>query len=277
VGVGDEIMAAGHAEWRYRQRPSAGRVAICDARGHARSHLIWQGNPVIAPPLGGYVQKRHPDTPFIQNAKGCRPYIQYPFTDQTGWRWATDWSAREHGRGTIYLTQDEIDKGAVWAARYGQFLLIEPSPVRGCKNRRYPHESWTEIALGLQEAGIHVLQPEHPASRLLDSTLKAPHQGFREACGILQHAALFLGTEGGLAHAAAALRTPAVVLWGGCISAPVLGYPEHVNLVDDAPETPCGQMKPCDHCKAAWARLTPQQVIDATLAEWLRVTSAKGA
>lgn len=276
--MGDEIMAAGHAEWLYRQHPGDGPVAICDRFGVARWHPLWQGNPVIAKPVGPSPLKRHPHTPYVKNAKGCRAYIQYPFTDVTGWTWSTEWSAREKGRGTLYLTPEEIDKGQAWSNRYGPFVLIEPSPVRGCKNRRYPMESWEAISKGLIEAGLRVIQPEHAASRLLEDTIKAPHQGFREACGILLSSTLFLGTEGGLAHASAALGTPAVVLWGGCISEPALGYPEHVNLVDDDPRSPCGRMAPCDHCRAAWERLTPLKVIDAVLAEWARVMPlAKGA
>jgi hypothetical protein len=273
MGQGDELMAAGHAEYQYRLHPGHGPVAICDLHGTAKWHQLWEGNPVIARPIGTFANKRQPGTPFIRNSKGCRPYIQYPFTGLTGWKWATDWTAREHGRGTLYLTPQEIDKGMEFQRRYGDFVLVEPSPIRGNKNRRYPHESWVAIVGALQAAGLTVLQPEHDAARDVPTTIKAPHSGFREACGILAASKLFLATEGGLVHAAAALKIPTVALWGGCVSEPVLGYPEHRNLVDTDPKSPCGTWAPCEHCKEAWHRLTPACVVKATLEEWDRVSA----
>jgi ADP-heptose:LPS heptosyltransferase len=107
-----------------------------------------------------------------------------------------------------------------------------------------------------------VLQLGHPDADLLGIPL-VEHVGFRQACGILHAARLIICPEGGLAHAAAALGVPAVVLWGGCVSAETLGYPEHVNLVDDDPKTPCGMLKPCPHCEQAWRKLTVDTVLEA--------------
>lgn len=260
-------MAAGSAQTIYDQDRSQGPVAICDIRGHAKWHDLWVGNPAVAHPDPGYPEGRAPQSRWVKNSKFCRPYIQYPFTDDTGWIWATNWRARDH-RGLLYLTPQETAVGADLSARYGPFLLLEPTPVRGNKNRRWPDAKWEDLSEALRALGLPIVQLQHAASRLLPNTIWAPHHGFRQACGVLSAASLFVSTEGGLVHASAALGIPTVALWGGCVSCDVLGYPEHVNLVDEDPRTPCGKWRPCAHCADAWSRLTADRVAEATSVHW---------
>lgn len=251
MGWGDELMAAGDAQTLYDRDPSRGPVAICDINDRPRTHALWAGNPAVWKPESGPFT---PDIPTVRNAKFCRPYIQYPFTSSTGWTWATGWRARDH-RGKLYFTDAERRLGDTLRQQYGPYLLIEPTPVRGNKNRRWPHDRWELLALAAQQFGLPVLQLYHPAADMMPSTTPVPHNGFREACAVVASATVFVSTEGGLVHAAAALGTSTVALFGGCVSEPVLGYPEHINLVDDSPETPCGTWAPCAHCTTAWDRL----------------------
>ena len=46
----------------------------------------------------------------------------------------------------------------------------------------------------------------------------------------MKYCNLFLGHEGGFAHAAAALSKPAVVIYGGWIPPEVTGYEFHENI-----------------------------------------------
>jgi ADP-heptose:LPS heptosyltransferase len=180
-----------------------------------------------------------------------------------GWHFSPTWKARDH-RGNLYLTAPELALGTSLAKQMGGFILLEPAGRdRRNRNRCWPHDRWLALAKQLMEiAPWPVLQLGHPDAELLGIPL-VEHVGFREACGILHAARLIVCPEGGLAHAAASLGVPAVVLWGGCISAEALGYPEHVNLVFDDPRTPCGMVKPCTHCVRAWQRLTVEDVITA--------------
>ncbi len=252
-------MAAGLAEERYAQDPSRGPVAICDREGMPRWNPVWQGNPAVWTPVAPLRRFREP---YVIAGKGCLPYLQYPFSASEGWRFSA-WRVRDH-RPHLYLTGDELELGAQLKGTIGPYIILEPTAQRKAVNRRPPMAFWPELLTGLQRTvGYRIVQLQHAEADLLDRVVWAPHRDFRDACGILASASLLIATEGGLAHAAAALGIPAVILWGGCVSVENLGYPEQTNLVDPSPETPCGQLYSCDHCTRAWERLTPETVLAA--------------
>jgi hypothetical protein len=75
---------------------------------------------------------------------------------------------------------------------------------------------------------------------------------------------VYVGHEGGLHHAAAAVRLPAVVIFGGFITPAVTGYAEQVNLTAPglgvAHPLGCGRRVDCPHCADAIAQITPELV-----------------
>jgi Glycosyltransferase family 9 (heptosyltransferase) len=256
MGYGDELLAAGHAQTVYDRDPSR-RVAICDRRGRSRWSEIWPGNPIIATPAevaaGEPVHR-------IRNATGCRPYIKYPFTTATGVHF-TGWRARDH-RPRLYLDASELGRGEAIARQYRSFVVVEPSPIlKSNPNKIWPAESFARLVGMYPE--IAFVQLAHPEARILCNVATIPVRTFREACGILRYAAAYVGPEGGLHHAAAALGVPAVVIFGGCMSVEATGYPDQINLADEGPETPCGRWLPCDHCRAAMAAITVETVAGA--------------
>src|SRR5262249_52788187 len=87
---------------------------------------------------------------------------------------------------------------------------------------------------------------------------------FRDALCILSLARLYVGPEGGLHHAAAALGVPAVVIFGGFSSPRATGYPWHSNIA--APGKPCGSIAYCAHCREAMASITVERVLEAARA-----------
>ena len=239
----------------YDADPSK-RIAICDGQDRPRWHPLWDGNPILATPTD---VARGESVTRIRNASGCRPYIQYPFTVETGWTF-TDWRARDH-RGRLYLhSSDELAGAKV--RQHGRFVLIEPSPKPAQPNRQWSLDAYR--ALVARHRDLRFVQPIHEATRSrLPGIEHVPTHGFRETCGLLRAARLYLGPEGGLAHAAAALGVQAVVIFGGCISVETMGYPEHRNLVAETPGTPCGRYQPCPHCVVAMQSLTVEQVSHA--------------
>lgn len=248
-------MAAGEAQRVYDADPSK-RAAICDLHGDVRWHDLWDGNPILAKPddvaAGEQVHR-------ITNGVGCRPYAVNPWTRQSGITF-TDWRARDH-RGKLYLTPSEIATGQVFRELVGPYWVIEPSPSRQSNpNKQWP---WSRFVQVVQAQGPTWVQMIHADSKVLGRVELVSSPSFRAACAILAHAEGFLGTEGGLSHAAAALGIPAVVIFGGCMSVETFGYPEHVNLVNDGPESPCGRWLPCEHCQAAMERISVQRVVDA--------------
>ena len=250
-------MAAGQAQHLFAQQPDLGPVTICDIAGRPRWQPLWAGNPAIRVPTFT------PQGPTIRTGGGCLPYLKYPYDVETGWQF-TDWKARDH-RGSIYLTEAESVMALSLVQKIGPYILVEPpGSDRKNPNRSWPIASWRAFVRLLQSSqSLPVIQLDHPTADRLPGVTLIQHDDFRQACAILSMATFAVLPEGGLAHAAAALSVPAVVMFGGCISVDALGYPEHVNLEYFHPRTPCGSLKPCVHCAEGWAKLTPDIVMEA--------------
>ena len=240
----------------YDADPSK-RVAICDLRWHPRWHPLWEGNPVIATPkevtAGEPVHK-------IQNCVGARPYLKYPFTTKTGWVF-TNWRADDH-RSKIYLSLKERALGIQARERLGPFVVMEPSPKSlSNPNKKWPREKFAGLITACPD--VTWVQLHHPEATSLDGAHQIGASTFRNACAVLSSAAAYVGPEGGLHHAAAALGIPAVVIFGGCASVKTTGYKEHINIEDSGPQSPCGRWENCPHCVDAMAKITPEMVAAA--------------
>lgn len=258
MGYGDELLAAGMAQRMYDADP-ARRVVILDRRGQPRWHEIWNGNPVIIPPREiSSAQRRREAFHRLTNASGCRPYIKYPFTPQTGWRFNKSFRARDY-IAKIYLTSAEKTRGVQARQKYGPYVLIEPYTKHG--NFRWPLVRWNELIAACPD--LVFVQHTHRLSKLVRAAHAEP-ASFREACGLLTGATCYMRSESGMCHAAAALQCPTVTFWGGCMDAEVMGgYPLQISLVDNGPGSPCGSWMPCEHCAAAMARITVDMAIMA--------------
>ena len=93
-------------------------------------------------------------------------------------------------------------------------------------------------------------------------TRRIKTQNFREALLILSQAKMFIGTDGGLHHAAAALGIPAVVIWTGFSSPEHLGYDSHINIHNG--EKPCGTYSGiCPHCVKIAKSISVERVLNA--------------
>jgi ADP-heptose:LPS heptosyltransferase len=84
---------------------------------------------------------------------------------------------------------------------------------------------------------------------------------FRQAIATMARGALYVGAEGGMMHAAAAVGLKGVVLFGGWSPPIVCGYPWHVNIVGS--DEACGSVKKCDHCLIAMQGISVDQVENA--------------
>lgn len=251
MGVGDEIVAAGQAQRLYAADPSA-RVAICGADGEPRWHPIWDGNPIIVTPAevaaGEHVQR-------LVSGPHCRPYIVYPFSEDTGWTFNREFRCRDHV-ARLYLTEAEQWRGIDARARHGRYVLIEPFTKHA--NFRWPVKRWAELVESCPE--LTFVQHIHRDSKLVPGATYELAT-FREACGLIASADLYVRSESGLCHAAAALNTWQVTLFGGCMDPFVMGgYPKQAVIADVSPGSPCGRWKPCAHCADVMARISVSQV-----------------
>ena len=196
------------------------------------------------------------DVVWVKNYQGHRPYLKG--TKNGRLLFNDDYKPRV---GEVYFSQlekkniDKIDK---------DYIVVEPNV-----KRVYAHtvnKAWH----GWEELFKHDL----PWLQLGDVTVKRytkwkETNTFREALQVLSKAKLFVGTDGGLHHAAAALGIPSVVIWTGFTSPRHLGYDTHRNIHDGS--EPCGTYDSvCQHCLLKSKAITVEQVLDAVNTEWYR-------
>lgn len=248
MGIGDEIMASGHAlseSLRLKRR-----VRILDRAGRERWHGMWEGLRYIVRP------GERGDYPEVVNGPQCRPYIQYPFTKETGYKF-TGWRARDHV-GRIALTREEVQFAAQATHGLGQFLFIEPhiSP-KSNPNKDWGWDKWQELVHLLQ--GYKIVQTGAPGTRVLDGVTFI-ESSFRQAAAVLARSKAAILPEGGFHHAAGVFGKYAVVLFGGVIDPEITGYPWHYNMVDRSEGRACGRWTKCTHCQKVWDMLSAETV-----------------
>jgi predicted glycosyltransferase len=194
------------------------------------------------------------DVVWVKNYQGHRPYLKG--TKNGRLLFNDDYKPR---LGEIYFSHkeqeviDKIDK---------DYIVVEPNV-----KRVYAHtvnkawDKWEEL-----------FKHDLPWLQLGDVTVKRytkwkETNTFREALQILSKAKLFVGTDGGLHHAAAALGIPSVVIWTGFTSPRHLGYDTHTNIHDGS--DPCGTYTSvCEHCLLKAKAITVEQVREAVISEF---------
>lgn len=250
MGMGDELMALGEAEAIYRATFS--RVLIVDRDDRPRWSPVWENHPAVA---------RSADEPHrvrLVNCVGARPYIK-AWAEDGGQPMAvfSNWRARDCA-SRLALTAAEAGLGAELRAKIGPYVVVEPH-VKGASsvNKDWGFARFQKVVDLMPGVSFVQMGPElQSLSRV--QRVKTPT--FRDACGILTHADAYLGPEGGLHHAAAALSVPAAVIFGSFISPATTGYPQHANFYTPDEHAPCGRWAPCSACRQALERIRPEAV-----------------
>ncbi len=252
IGWGDELMCAGEAQALYARDPR--KVAIADIRkkNQVRYHHVWVGNPAIASPLD---VKRGIECQLYYNGPENRPYIREKNPDRWIWQEYTPKPA------DIFFTPQE----ARFSDKAKGCIIIEPhtkAPNHRGKGGASPNKQWgwSRWQSLVRLADVHWVQVGPPGTRLLDGAELVQTPAFREAAAVLKGARAAVLPEGGLHHAAAAVRTPSVVIYGGYISPKQTGYDLHRNIFMGG--EPCGSRQPCEHCRKALEAITPEMVAD---------------
>lgn len=148
------------------------------------------------------------------------------------------------------------------------FVVMEPHVRReAAPGKRWPFERFVAVERRLR-GEIAVDQVGAPDAPPMGGVRRLPTKRFRDAMPHLKAARLFIGPEGRL-HAAA-MATPAVVIFGGFTSPEVAGDGFHANLAGSPYAS--GQRDPgCEHCVAAMARIG----VDDVLREARRLLGAR--
>lgn len=219
------------------------------------SELIFRHNPNIVPPNLASAD----NVEWVPFYRGNRIYNSQ---GNERWLWNLDFRAIP---GEVFLTREEKNFAGLFDKN---LIVVEPNlPTfkRSSVNKRWAPDRYEVLTDKLIKAGYRVAQFSHGhAGYLPRASLTIPTSNFRLAMSVLARAAMYIGPEGGLHHAAAAVGIPAVVIFGGFIPPSVTGYDMHTNLTGGATEA-CGSFLFCEHCAAALNAITVDEVFSAAM------------
>lgn len=233
-------MVTGHVRTMQLRDPR--KVKIIYERD--RWSPIWDHNPRIAGRKDKDVQEYRP------RVNGLRPYC----TKKTPDRWW--WTEYKPEVGEFYFSRTEQN----FASMHHPEIIVEPSvKEKASPNKDWGIENWQRLVVMLNKEGFKVSQMGGRDTPRLSGAYFIETDTFRQAAAVLARAKAAVLPEGGLHHAAAAVGVRSVVLFGGFISEKQTGYDMHVNIFTGG--EPCGWRKPCDHCKEAMAKITPDMVL----------------
>ncbi len=254
MSYGDDLMTTGMAR-RLKTRFPDRKILIGDGQREYASP-IFLNNPNID--HLGFIRPGDPVL-WIHDFPGHRPYINY--TQSTPDRFV--FLPYRPLKGDLFFTEREIQFVKKAMGKLRSFVVIEPTVGTFCgANKDWGFDRWQAVVDRLRDKKTFV-QFGKKEKQTLKGVTRIATEDFRTACAILSFAKLFIGPEGALHHAAAALDIPGVVIFGGRISPETTGYSIHANLYVDLPGSPCGRISPCAHCRECMARISVPKVLQA--------------
>ena len=132
--------------------------------------------------------------------------------------------------------------------------------------RLWPLEKWKKLISSAHEidSRIQFVQVGLAKTGVLKGVKDLTNQTtFREAALIIERSQLFVGTEGGLMHAAAAVNKRALILWGGITEPSFAGYPGlHDIICKDVSCSPCGNLGWCHYEKKCMNDINVEEVLN---------------
>lgn len=236
MGVGDWLMCT--AQVRQINVETKRKVMVLGRDGRHQWSEVFENNPRIA---------RAGDRGAVKliNGGGVRPYIAAK--SPTAWTWKR-WDIAP---GEVFLSPAE----KAWAAPHAGHILIEPCTKVPGSNKAWLWERWQELA---DRNPGRCIQVGKPGTERLNGVQFVETPTFRHAMAVLAVSRAFVGAEGGLGHAAAALNIPAVILFSEFISPEFTGYPQHRNLRHAGGA--CGSRIPCEGCRESMRAITVDEV-----------------
>ena len=214
------------------------RVHVVGFNGKPQWSEVFENNPRIARERGDHVN-------VLKNAGGCRPYIQA----KTAHRWYfKEW---DKAPGEVFLDDEE----KAFAEPFRGKVLIEPNTKVANGNKAWIPERWQQVVDAMACEFLQV----GPASVGSLKGVTRVETTFRQAMAVLSVCKAYVGPEGALHHAAAALNVPAVVLWSEFIEPRFTGYETQINLRHAGPY--CGSRKPCVGCKESMRAISVSEVV----------------
>ena len=178
-------------------------------------------------------------------------------------------------RPELFFTPEERQRAARRVQGFGDFIALEPHAKDDyTPNKGWFFERWQEVVDRLS-GSITVVQVGLPEKALLKGVVDFRGIGsFRDTACLLPHARLFVGTDGGLMHAARAVGTDSVILYGGYTPIELTAYTNNVNIYHHVECAPCGLRVECPFQKKCLASIQVEEVVAAITAK-LRQAAAR--
>lgn len=247
MGFGDDLMALGEARKLAKKKHSV--ICIGSDEKLVKSEL-FDKNPIIS-------NKKVPNQ--IYHYPGNRPYIDYEHTTKDKMKFKKYTPVP----GDIIFSIDELSFAFESVKQHFPFIFIEPNIKKlvSGNNKDWGRDNWQELVDKLVADGFTVLQANHRFTTCeLSGVEQISVKSFRQTCAIAFFASLLITHEGGMHHAAAAMRKHAIVIFGGFITPEITGYKGHENLYVEDAKTPCGNLEDCEHCRTCMDKIRPDEV-----------------
>jgi len=263
MGYGDYLMLSGQVR-ELKMFPQF-KVVCPEVEQTGFFRDIFRGNPNIS-----LAREIDQNTPCIQ-----LPRVEVGVPDEVNSKlvWKPHFQAI---RGDLFLADDEIDFARTALGKINphnkKVVVVNPfakseqaftdGSVKAYThhvNKEWPTERYAALIAAMPDC-LFIRPTAGPTTRPFLANVHDIVSDYRQACALIHLADIYLGCEGGLHHAAAALQKPAVVIFGGWISPLTTGYGFHDNLFIGAPDSACGSLSVCSHCDAAMETITVDAV-----------------
>src|SRR5262245_538485 len=165
----------------------------------------------------------------------------------------------------IYLTNEELDTGKKLASKFTNPIILNPTS-RSRKNSVWPLVRWQQLIKVFPKLTfIQVGLPDEP---LIPGAIDLRKKNsLREMIALLKYARSYVGMDTFWGHAAAAVKTPGVVLHGDGHPA-VFGHDCHINLYKNLRCAPCMPrlgMSPCPYDVECIKAISVEEVAKALI------------
>lgn len=167
-------------------------------------------------------------------------------------------------RMNMYLTDGELLRGKIAISGFNNPIVINPNAV--CFTyKEWSYEKWEELIGKLPNYTFIQLGKKN--ERLLKGAVNLTGLPLRDSVAIVKSSLCYVGVDSFLAHAAASVCTPSVVLFGP--SSPVVfGNEGNINIQKELPCSPCIDMligSRCPYKGECMRQITVQEVKGAIL------------
>lgn len=162
----------------------------------------------------------------------------------------------------IFLSKKELGENALPRTNKPWVAIHSSGVTKMTANKNWYEDRYRNLAKEIRKK-YRIVQLGLANDPSLDCDLDLRGQiSPRDAASVLASCTALVCQVGFLMHAAAAVGTRAVVIYGGFEAPWESGYEQNVNLYSDLQCSPCWQRKPCVHDKECMRRISVEEVLE---------------